>query len=256
MNPDRRRFLALATGGAAYAAFLTNPFARAAFAASGPATIKAVAFDAFPIFDPRPAFQVLRTHYPEEGEALQKAWFDRIFAYSWLRTSGERYRDFQHIMADALQFSAASMKLALPRATQEAILDAFLHLPVWPDVKPALDALRERHIRLAFLSNMTERMLRANMAHNGIDPYFEHVLSTDLAQAFKPAPKAYQLGVDAFGLRKEEIAFAAFAGWDVAGASWFGYPTVWVNRLQLPAEPLDAAPIATGQDMHAVTALF
>ena len=91
------------------------------------------------------------------------------------------------------------------------------------------------------------------MKHNGIDEYFEFVLSTDLAQAFKPAPKAYQLGVDAFGLRKEEIAFAAFAGWDVAGASWFGYPTVWVNRVQSVAENLDATPIATGRDLHVLT---
>jgi 2-haloacid dehalogenase len=44
------------------------------------------------------------------------------------------------------------------------------------------------------------------------------------------------MAVDAFGLPREEIFFVAFAGWDVAGARWFGYPTFWVNRLDLPAE--------------------
>ena len=33
----------------------------------------------------------------------------------------------------------------------------------------------------------------------------------------------------------------AFAGWDVAGARWFGYPPVWVNRLELPVEELAVA---------------
>jgi 2-haloacid dehalogenase len=34
-------------------------------------------------------------------------------------------------------------------------------------------------------------------------------LSTDRVKAFKPDPRAYQMGVDAFKLKKEEIAFAA-----------------------------------------------
>ena len=38
----------------------------------------------------------------------------------------------------------------------------------------------------------------------------------------------------------------AFAGWDVAGARWFGYPPVWVNRLELPVEELAVAPDGRG----------
>ena len=39
-------------------------------------------------------------------------------------------------------------------------------------------------------------------------------------------------------LRKDEIVFAAFGGWDAYGAKRFGYTTVWVNRLNLPTEKL------------------
>jgi 2-haloacid dehalogenase len=46
------------------------------------------------------------------------------------------------------------------------------------------------------------------------------------------------LGIDAFGLRREEILFAAFAGWDAAGVKAFGFPTFWVNRQNQPAEEL------------------
>ena len=53
----------------------------------------------------------------------------------------------------------------------------------------------------------------------------------------------------AFGLKKEEIAFAAFAGWDAAGAKWFGYPTFWVNRLNLPVEELGVAPDGVGSGL-------
>jgi 2-haloacid dehalogenase len=57
------------------------------------------------------------------------------------------------------------------------------------------------------------------------------------------------MGLDAFGLKKEEIAFAAFAGWDVAGAKWFGYPTFWVNRANAPAEELGIVPDGTGSGL-------
>ena len=71
-------------------------------------------------------------------------------------------------------------------------------------------------------------------------------LSTDQVKAFKPDPRAYQMGIDAFKLRRDEIAFAAFAGWDAAGAKSFGYPTFWVNRQNAVEEELGAHPDAAG----------
>ena len=48
---------------------------------------------------------------------------------------------------------------------------------------------------------------------------------------------------------KDGIVFAAFAGWDAAGAKSFGYPTVWVNRGHQPPEQLGAKPDAVVTDM-------
>ena len=79
---------------------------------------------------------------------------------------------------------------------------------------------------------------------------FEPHLSTDQVRAFKPDPRAYQMGIDAFGLRREEIAFAAFGGWDAAGARAFGYPTFWVNRMNAPVEELGVAPDGIGANLH------
>jgi 2-haloacid dehalogenase len=78
---------------------------------------------------------------------------------------------------------------------------------------------------------------------------FEPVLSTDRARSYKPDPRAYQIGVDALGLPREQVLFVAFAGWDAAGASRFGYQTYWVNRMKLPAEELGHAPDAVGHSL-------
>jgi 2-haloacid dehalogenase len=79
-------------------------------------------------------------------------------------------------------------------------------------------------------------------------------VSTDLARTYKPDPRAYQLGVDALGLPREQILFAAFAGWDAAGARRFGYPTFWVNRLQAPPEELGAPPDGVGASLDGLVA--
>ncbi len=98
--------------------------------------------------------------------------------------------------------------------------------------------------------NMTPKMLKANMHNSGLDEFFERVLSTDMAKTYKPDPRAYQLGVDTLKLKREEIAFAAFAGWDVAGAKRFRYPTSWVNRVGFPAEELGVTADATGSNLN------
>ena len=76
------------------------------------------------------------------------------------------------------------------------------------------------------------------------------MLSTDRVKAYKPDPRAYQMGVDAFGLQRDEILFAAFAGWDGAGAKAFGYPVFWVNRQNQPGEELALPPDAAGATLN------
>ncbi|MBL8529498.1 MAG: HAD-IA family hydrolase, partial [Burkholderiales bacterium] len=102
--------------------------------------------------------------------------------------------------------------------------------------------------------NFTPKMLDAAVRSAGLEGVFEDHLSTDRVRSYKPDPRAYQLGVDAFGLKREEIAFVASAGWDATGAKWFGYPTVWVNRANLPAERLGVAPDLTAANLNELVA--
>jgi 2-haloacid dehalogenase len=88
-------------------------------------------------------------------------------------------------------------------------------------------------------------MLRANAESARIADLVDAFVSTDESRTYKPDPRAYQLGLDRLHLAKSAIVFAASAGWDAAGAKSFGYPTVWVNRANQPAEQLGVAPDAT-----------
>lgn len=211
--------------------------------------IKAIAFDAFPIFDPRPIFNKLDELFPEKGAAISNSWRTAQFEYTWLRNSGNQYADFWKVTDDALKFAAIKNGVVMTDTTRNQILDQYLYLKAWPDVEPSLKTLKQQGFKIAFLSNFTEQMLRANIKSAGLDGYFDEVLSTDRVKAFKPSPRAYQMAMDIFKFRKEEIAFAAFAGWDAVGAKWFGYPTYWVNRQNAPLDELSARPDGEGNNL-------
>ena len=245
MPVNRRKFLHLA-GGVTAGLLASGPLARAA---TKP-TIKAIAFDGFPVFDPRPIFALADELFPGPGSDLSNAWRTRQFEYTWLRTLSQRYVDFWQVTEDALVFAAKTLKLDLPSEKRKPLMGAYLELKAWPDAPPALRSLKAAGIRLAFLSNFTSRMLDAAIKTSGLEGLFEDHLSTDKVQAFKPDPRAYQMGIDAFRLKREEIAFAASAGWDAAGATWFGYPTVWINRLNLPGEELGVTPDTMGKNLN------
>jgi len=212
--------------------------------------LRAIAFDAFAVFDPRPISVLAETLFPGKGPELSNAWRTRQFEYQWLRSLSGRYADFWQTTQEALVFSAKWLHLDLTPEKRARLMQAYLGLKTWPDVPSSLHALKEAGIRLAFLSNMTTKMLKAGIENAGIEGTFEHVLSTDDIKSYKPDPRAYRLGMDAFHLEREEVLFAAFAGWDAAGAKWFGYPTFWVNRLDLPDEELGVTADAVGRDLQ------
>jgi 2-haloacid dehalogenase len=44
--------------------------------------------------------------------------------------------------------------------------------------------------------------------------------------------------------------FVAYAGWDVAGSKWFGYPTYWNNRQNATGERPGVTPDGTGESLN------
>jgi len=126
------------------------------------------------------------------------------------------------------------------------LMEAYLQLKPWPDSVAALKIMAAAGIRLAYVSNLTVAMLKTNSENAGIAELFEGVLSTDAVNAFKPDPRAYRMIETAFKVPRESIVFAAFGGWDAAGAKSFGLNTFWVNRLDAPLEELGVKPDAVG----------
>lgn len=242
---NRRRFLAGSVGAVCGAAAVT------ASGATRPAAkrLKAVLFDAFPLFDPRIVVTVAERLYAEKAALLVQAWRTRQFEYQWLRVLGNHYADFMQATDDSLTFAARQAGVDLGSEDRRELMSAYLNLQVWPDTHDVLPRLRALGVSLGILSNVSAETLESGLTRANLRGLFAHVLSTDRVRSYKPAGAAYQLGVDVLGLDREEVLFVAFAGWDAAGAAWFGYPTYWLNRLGAVPEELGVTPEGTGSDL-------
>jgi len=249
---DRRAFILGSVGAVVAAPGETATATRA----QSRRPIRAVLFDAFALFDLRPVRAIAERVYPEKGAMLVQVWRTRQFEYQWLRTLGERYIDFWQATEASLAFAAREVGLTLTIEKQNQLMAPYTDLVVWPDVAEVLPKIQNLGVALGILSNMTGSMLESGLAKTRLRGLFSRVISTDAVRSYKPARPAYQLGLDALGLERGEILFVAFSGWGSAGATWFGYPTYWLNRLGSTTEELDAAPLGTGGDLQALFAFL
>jgi 2-haloacid dehalogenase len=204
--------------------------------------IKAIAFDAFTLFDTRSVTAVAEKIYPGKYSEFMSVWRNRQFEYTWLRCLSNNYEDFWKVTEDALVYTASYFKLELNPENKNRFMQTIMDMRFIPESASVLKQLKEMSLKLAILSNATPAMLEAGINNSGLQGVFDFVISTDRIKSYKPDPAAYQLGIEVFNLKKEEILFVAFGGWDAAGAKTFGYPTVWINAANLPVEQLGTKP--------------
>ena len=216
--------------------------------------IKAVAFDYFVIFDPNSVAQEVETAFPGRGFEFTRAWRSKQFEYSFLRSIANDHEEFFKVTADALDYTAEQMHLKLTPEIRTRLLNGYLTLTPWPDAIAALKKLKAAGVRLITIANFSPMMLRANADNAGITGLFDELLSTEANGTYKPDPHAYELGIRTLHLRKDEIVFAAFGGWDAYGAKRFGYATYWVNRFNLPLERLGTTPDGTSTTIDGLVA--
>ncbi len=199
--------------------------------------IKALVFDAYgTLFDVHSVIALCDELFPGQGAQLSQTWRAKQLEYTWLKSLMGRYEDFGKVTEAALKFACKSLKLDCPPESRKRLMQAYLHLETYPEVKEALAALS--HCKLAILSNGSPGMLKALVRNNGLTKAFDKVISVDEVKIYKPSPKVYALALKKLKVKKSEIGFVSSNFWDICGASSFGLRTFWINRAGNPQDEL------------------
>jgi 2-haloacid dehalogenase len=193
--------------------------------------MKAIAFDAYgTLFDVFSVTALGEELFPGKGDALAQRWRLKQLQYSMLRSLMGRHRDFWRLTEDGLIYAAKSLGLDLSPDKRARLLEAYLTLTAFPDVKPGLDALKRLGLRLGILSNGEPKMLEAAARSAGIVDLLDCILSVEEVKIFKPSPRVYHLAPEHLQVRPAELGFVSSNCWDVAGAASAGLSTFWIQR--------------------------
>jgi len=203
--------------------------------------IKCVVFDAYgTLYDVFSVVKQGETEYPGHGEQISQIWRQKQLEYTWLRTLMNEYKNFWDITRDSLCFTLDSLHLPYSQQKIERLMEAYLHLEIYPEIISAMQLFRPR--RMAILTNGNPEMINPLISKNGLAPFLDATLSADSVKLFKTRPEVYQLAVDFFQVNKDEVLFVSSNGWDVTGAKAFGFHVGWINRLGKPVEKLGFQP--------------
>jgi 2-haloacid dehalogenase len=202
--------------------------------------IRGYVFDAYgTLFDVHSVVEAGR-EITGDPVALSTLWRQKQLEYTWLRSLMGTYADFWAVTEAALRYSIRRLGLSATDAQVRRLMDAYLSLACFPEVKTALGRLAGRS--RAVLSNGSPAMLAAAVAASGLGAMLDHVISVDRVKTYKPSPRVYALGPETLGLPAGELLFVSSNGWDVAGAKAFGYQVAWCNRSGAPEEELGVRP--------------
>ena len=114
-------------------------------------------------------------------------------------------------------------------ATRLELNLAWHRLDAWPDVGPALRALRGSY-RLAPCSNGNIALMVDLARHNGW--HWDAILGAEVAGDYKPKAIVYQRACDALGLMPQEVMMVAAHSDDLQAAARCGLRTGFVARAQ------------------------
>ncbi|KAK5948660.1 hypothetical protein OHC33_010263 [Knufia fluminis] len=111
-----------------------------------------------------------------------------------------------------------------------ALIGAWHHMPAWPDVSPALQALCNAGLELFVLANGTTRLQLDLVRAAGLQGKYDMLFSSQLLGVYKPSPEAYLKAPDLVGCKAEEAVMVACHAYDLRAAREVGMRTVYVRR--------------------------
>ena len=250
MHTDRREFMKVLAGTVAMQTSTTNPESPL----PNPGRIRALVFDAYgTMFDVFSITSLCEQLFPGNGAALTGLWRAKQLQYSVLRSMMNRYKDFWQVTQDGLIYSAKSLTLDLTAEKRTRLMDAYLTLAAFPDVKPGLQQLKAQGLRLAILSNGEPKMLQSAARSAGIADLLDAIVSVDEIKVFKPSPRVYELASSHLKIAKGDMGFVSSNNWDVNGAGSAGLTAFWIQRSA--AEPPEELDYPAARVVHAITDL-
>lgn len=208
------------------------------------AAVEACVFDAYgTLFNVHSAVARGGESLGAKADDVSNTWRQKQLEYTWLRSLMGAHADFWQVTSDGLDYALEAHGVE-DAALHARLMELYMTLDAYEDVRPTLETLRNAGLKTAILSNGTPKMLDAAVTSAGIDALLDENLSIEDVGVYKPDNRVYQLACDRLTVPADKVCFVSTNAWDAAGAAHFGFNVAWLNRFNKIQEVLPGRPKA------------
>jgi len=180
---------------------------------------------------------------------LRKEWFSEVLKLALSITAAGAYESFPDITDAALKVIEDRYQQELSSSQRKQILQGLRELPAFPDVKPALQALKSHDNELIVLTNSGKKSAKEALESAKLAHLFDGVLSSEDVKRLKPAPEPYLMAAKKSGVQPPGLLLVAAHSWDIRGALRVGFQAAFVRRPEQVLDELTPKPEFIVADM-------
>ena len=174
---------------------------------------------------------LLKEIAPQKVDAMVEMWRNKQLEYSFRQTAMGMYKGFSFCTQAALEYTCKYHQIDLSVEKKSNLLQAYKRLPTFDEVKPSLDILKTNYQLYAF-SNGESETLEQLLNYNQLTSYFNAIVSVEKTGHFKPSPQVYAHFNEATNTQKENTYLVSSNPFDIIGAAYFGFKTIWIQRSE------------------------
>lgn len=186
--------------------------------------------------DLAPVRQLVDSHLGSAGGFT--VWFQRLLQLSMATTAtGAGFLEFGALARDAFDAVEASADDEPDSDAFAEVAQAIVSIRPFAEVPAALARLKQAGWQLIALTNSGQAMVDGQVERSGLAEVFDHVLSVESVQTYKPAAAPYEHAIAVAGCEPGEAWMVAAHDWDLAGARAVGLQTAFIQRPQMSYAP-------------------
>ncbi|MEM7195696.1 MAG: haloacid dehalogenase type II [Pseudomonadota bacterium] len=205
------------------------------------ATQIALAFDVYgTLIDTAGVTARLETLIGDKARVFSDLWRMKQLEYTWRYGLMDEYHNFRVCTSQALEYCCRHLNAEIAEVDRQSLMQNYLTLPVFDDVVPALQAMKDRETDMFAFSNGVPSDLSDLLDHAGISEYFDGIVSVDEVSTFKPSPLTYRRFSERAGRPLSSCWLVSSNSFDVCGARATGMHAIWVQRN--PGVTFDSMP--------------
>ncbi len=139
------------------------------------------------------------------------------------------HRPFRTVAAEGLRLAMEELNLAYSADHSDVLTGSISHMPPFPEVIPALAALKAQGFKLCIISNTDDDIIAGNVSQ--LDGHIDRVITAQQAGAYKPARQIFDFAHGALGVTPSDVVhICASPHLDLVAARDLRFRSIWIDR--------------------------